>query len=403
MVGALQKGFVVDKSIGEQRRIMVVTGEASGDLHGAHLIEAAQQMEPGIKFYGVGGKRMAEAGCEIVFPIEELAVMGLVEVLGHLPRLYRAFRRLKKLIVGPDRPDVLVLIDFQEFNQRLARVAKKAGIPVLFFVGPTVWAWRPGRVKTMARAVDRLAVIFPFEPEYYRAEDLLVEYVGHPLLDELQAICEHGDIRGDLNIDPARPIVGLFPGSRKSELKYNFPTMIAAAKRIQQQIPEVQFLLPVAPTFQRVELHHVLQENCLSVHLTEGNIYDVARACDAVLTVSGTVTLQVALAGTPMVIMYKAPALNYAIGRRLIKAPYIGLPNIVAGREVVREFIQDQATADNLADEILRVFDDKDYSQSMSQQLLQVRHKMGQAGCAQRVARMVLQMASPSLQKDQVS
>jgi lipid-A-disaccharide synthase len=396
VVRDLQKGFVVDKSVGEQRRIMVVTGEASGDLHGAHLIEAARQMDPGVRFYGVGGKRMAEAGCENVFPSDELAVMGLVEVFGHLPRLYRAFRRLKKLLIGPDRPDVLVLIDFQEFNQRLARVAKKAGIPVLFFVGPTVWAWRPGRVKTMARSVDRLAVIFPFEPEYYRAEDLLVEYVGHPLLDELQSISENGDTRCDFNLDPARPVVGLFPGSRKSELKYNFPTMIAAAQRIYQQIPAVQFLLPVAPTFQRAEFHKLLQESRLSVHLTEGNIYDVARACDAVLSVSGTVTLQVALVGTPMAIMYKMPALNFAIGRRLIKAPFIGLPNIVAGREVVQEFIQDQATADNLAGEIVRVLNDKNYRQSMSQQLFEVRQEMGQAGCAQRVARMVLQMAYPS-------
>ncbi len=380
---------------------MVVTGEASGDLHGAHLIEAVQQINPLMEFYGVGGKRMAEAGCEIVFPIEELAVMGLVEVFGHLPRLYRAFRRLKKLLIGTDRPAVLVLIDFQEFNQRLARVAKKVGIPVLFFVGPTVWAWRPGRVKTMARIVDRLAVIFPFEPEYYRAEDLLVEYVGHPLLDELQAIREHGESLGDLNLDPARPVVGLFPGSRQSELKYNFPTMIAAAQCIQQQIPAVQFLLPVAPTFQRAELHQVLQGNRLSVHLTEGNIYDVARACNAVLSVSGTVTLQVALVGTPMAIMYKAPALNFAIGRRLIKAPYIGLPNIVAGREVVREFIQDQATADNLAKEIVRIVNDKDYCQSMHQDLLDVRNEMGDSGCAQRVAQMVLDMAYPSLQKDQ--
>ncbi len=403
MDGDSQKGFVVDKLAEEQRRIMVVTGEASGDLHGAHLIEAAQQMDPALSFYGVGGKRMAEAGCKIVLSSEQLAVMGLVEVLGHLPSLYRAFRHLKKMLTGPDRPDVLVLIDFQEFNQRLARVAKKAGIPVLFFVGPTVWAWRPGRVKSMARVVDRLAVIFPFEPAYYREEDIQVEYVGHPLLDELQAICEKGNTLGDLDLDPKRPVVGLFPGSRKSELKYNFSTMIAAAKRIQQQIPEVQFLLPVAPTFQRAELRNVLHESRLSVHLTEGNIYDVARACDAVLSVSGTVTLQVALVGTPMVIMYKAPALNFAIGRRLIKAPYIGLPNIVAGREVVREFIQDQATADNLADEILRVLNDTNYRQSMSNQLLEVRHKMGEAGCAQRVAQMVLQMAYPSPQKDQVS
>jgi lipid-A-disaccharide synthase len=179
--------------------------------------------------------------------------------------------------------------------------------------------------------------------------------------------------------------------------------MIAAAQRIQQQIPEVQFLLPVAPTFQRAELHTLLQESRLSVHMSEGNIYDVARACDAVLSVSGTVTLQVALVGTPLAIMYKTPALNYAIGRRLIKTPFIGLPNIVAGREVVREFVQDQATADNLAEEIVRVLKDTNYRQTMSQQLLEVRQEMGQAGCAQRVARMVLQMASPSLQKDQVS
>ncbi|APG28964.1 lipid-A-disaccharide synthase [Syntrophotalea acetylenivorans] len=380
-----------------QRRVLVVAGEASGDLHGANMIRAAKDIDPNLCFFGVGGPRMKQAGCDILLPAEELEVMGLVDVVGHLPVLWRAFKSLKKILNSPERPDVLVLIDFQEFNLLLARQARKAGVPVVFYVGPTVWAWRRGRVKRYARAVDRLAVIFPFEPAYYADEDIEVEYVGHPLLDEARATRQRDDYLQELGLDSSRPVVGIFPGSRNSELKYNLPTMLEAAERVALQLPGVQFLLPVAPSFDLEAMRQRIESCMLPILLVRGSIYDVANACDAVLTVSGTVTLQIALVGTPMAILYKTASLNYAIAKRVVNLPHIGLPNIVAGREVVREFIQDQATAETVAEELIKILTDAQYQESLQQGLGQVRQCMGDPGCSQRVAQMVSELSRSHL------
>ncbi len=397
LIFRLWKGLSLQVSAQIQRRALIVAGEASGDLHGANMIRAAKAIDPNLSFFGVGGTRMEQAGCDIVFSADEIEVMGLVDVVGHLPVLWRSFQQLKKLLRGSHRPDVLVLIDFQEFNLLLAQQAKKAGVPVVFYVGPSVWAWRRGRVKKIARVVDRLAVIFPFEPAYYADEDLEVEYVGHPLLDEVLVTKQRDDCLQALGLDSTQPVVGLFPGSRNSELKYNLSTILEAAERVAEQIPEAQFLLPVAPSFD-LENMRLLLENCaLPILLVRESVYDVANACDAVLTVSGTVTLQIALVGTPMAILYKTAPLNYAIGKRFINLTHIGLPNIVAGREIVREFIQHQASAELLADEIIKILTDTEYQGTLRQGLAQVRHHMGAAGCSQRVAQMVSELSRRDL------
>lgn len=367
-------------------RVMIVTGEASGDLHGANLIEAALQRDPSLSFFGVGGTRMAEAGCDLLIRGEELAVMGLIEVLGHFPVIHRAFKRLKDLLTGTDRPDALVLIDFPEFNLRLAREAKRAGVPVLYYVSPQVWAWRRGRVKKIAAVVDRLAAIFPFEPELYKGLPIRVDYVGHPLLDEFVVDQSRNTYLHALGLDPTCPVVGIFPGSRRNELRYNFAVMLSAAARIRQQHPDVLFLLAVAPSLDRREIEESLDGCNLPVTLVDGNIYNAANACHAVLAVSGTVTLQVALVGTPMAIVYRMAPLTYAIGKRLVKVPYIGLANIVVGEGVVREFIQDAATAESLSAEISRILSDTGYAGQIRQGLSKVRDRLGSAGCSQRVA-----------------
>jgi lipid-A-disaccharide synthase len=371
---------------------LIVTGEASGDLHGANLIRAARELEPTLQFFGVGGSRMAAAGCEILVRGEEIAVMGLVEIIGHFPVIRRAFKRIKALLQGPQRPDALVLIDFPEFNLRLAKAAKQAGVPVLYYVSPQVWAWRRGRVKKIAAVVDRLAAIFPFEPELYQGLDIQVEYVGHPLLDEFHVSTERGAYLEALGIDPARPVVGIFPGSRRNELRYNFAVMLEAAALVLQRQPDTLFLLPVAPSFSRHDLEGLLAGRDLPVSLVEGNIYDAANACDAVLAVSGTVTLQVALVGTPLAIVYKMAPLTYAIGRRLVKVPYIGLANIVAGEGVAREFIQEQATPASLAGEIVRMLTDQDYARQVRLGLSKVRARLGNPGCSGRVAELLLSL-----------
>jgi lipid-A-disaccharide synthase len=372
------------------KRILIVTGEASGDLHGANLIHAVQALDPRWRFFGVGGPRMAEAGCEILIPGEEIAVMGLVEVLGHLPVIRRAFNKLSAILTGPDRPAALVLIDFPEFNLRLAKVAKRAGVPVLYYVSPQVWAWRQGRVRKIAAVVDRLAAIFPFEPEFYRGLPIQVEYVGHPLLDEFRVEHEKTVFLERLGIDAARTVVGIFPGSRRNELRYNLEVMLDAAALIHQRRQDTVFLLPVAPTLDPAAVEALLADRRLPVTLVGGNIYDTASACQAILAVSGTVTLQIALAGTPMAIVYRMAPLTYAIGKRLVKVSHIGLANIVAGEGVVREFIQDQATAENLAAEILHIVDDPAYARQLCRGLTKVRDLLGQPGCSERVASMLM-------------
>lgn len=374
------------------KRVMIVAGEASGDLHGANLVEATRRVDPSLVFFGVGGAKMAAAGCEILVPGEEIAVMGLIEVLGHFPVIRRAFHRLKDILDGPERPDALVLIDFPEFNLRLAKAAKNAGVPVLYYVSPQVWAWRRGRVKKIAAVVDRLAVIFPFEPELYRGLPVRVEYVGHPLLDEFGPQMERGAYLAERGIDPARPVVGIFPGSRRNELRYNLDLMLDAAERILTERPDTVFLLPVAPSLRPEELQTALAGRSLPITLVEGNIYDAAGACAAILAVSGTVTLQIALVGTPMAIVYRMAPLTYAIGRHLVKVPHIGLANIVAGRGVVREFVQHRATAENLAAEINAILADPDYAGEMRRGLEGVRQRLGAPGCAARVARLLTEL-----------
>ena len=381
------------------RRVLVVTGEASGDLHGANLIRAARDVDPGLSFFGIGGSRMRAAGCEIIFPAEDLAVMGLVEVLGRLPTIRRAFRRLKGALQGEQRPDLVILIDYPGFNLRFAREAKRAGIPVLYYIGPKVWAWKRGRVRTIAARVDKLALIFPFEPVLYQGLGLDVEYVGNPLLDEYRRDQERPEFLAGHGLDPGLPVVGLFPGSRASEFRYMFDTLLQSARLLDDRGVARQFLMPVAPGVDRYILADRIAAAGLSIALVEANIYDVAAACDAILCVSGTVTLQAALAGTPLAILYKGATLTYEVGRRLIRIDHFGLPNIVAGREVAREFLQDAASPEALAAEIERLLQDQAYRQNALTGLAAVRERLGARGCSRRVAEIAVEMVTTSKTK----
>jgi len=379
---------------GSAKRIMIVAGESSGDLHGANLIKAVNALSADTQFYGVGGQRMAAVGCHILIPAEKLAVMGAVEVFGRLPVIWSSFQRLKRELNGREKPDVLVLIDFPDFNLRLARQAKKAGVPVLYYVSPKVWAWRKGRVKKIAEVVDSLAVIFPFEPVLYDGLDILVKYVGHPLLDEFAAVGDYFDLRQALQIPATKKIVGLFPGSRQNELRYMLQTLVESAQLIHASLPDVHFLVPVANSLSKDEIKSQFPRD-LPVSFVESEqatIYDVAGNCDTILTVSGTVTLQIALAGAPMAILYKASPLTYEIGRRLVRIEHFGLPNIVAGRRVVPEFLQDEANPQALADEALHVLIDDNYAESMKDDLRRVQEKLGEPGCSTRVAAMLFDM-----------
>ncbi len=373
---------------------MIVAGEASGDLHGSHLLRAAAEYHPQLSFFGVGGDKMQAAGCRILFPSDELSVMGIIEVVSRLPKIFRRFRQLKDVIRGVERPDLLILIDFPDFNLRLAKFAKMVGVPVLYYISPKVWAWRSGRAKIIAERVDQLALIFPFEPRIYAPLGVKAEYVGNPLLDEFVLNQPQWLLRNNLGIAADEQVVGIFPGSRNSELKYILDTLVETAELLHRERPGMKFLLPVAPSLARDIFEQRFAGTGLPIFIVEENIYEVAAACNVVLTVSGTVTLQLALVGTPMAILYKVAPLSYAIGKRLIKIKYVGLTNIVAGRGIVREFIQEAAEPASMCREVLRLLEDHDYIEAMHQDLEEVRQLLGKPGCSVRVADIAAEMSA---------
>ena len=370
---------------------MIIAGEASGDLYGACLAAEMRRQEPTIRLFGMGGDRMRSEGVETLINADDMAVMGLVEVVAHARVIYRAYSRLKAILLS-EPPDLLILIDYQEFNQILARVAKKAGVRVLFFISPQFWAWRPGRVKKMARIVDHMAVLFPFEVAPYEREGVPVTFVGHPLLDIVHPSRECGESLRHFGLDPLRRTVGLFPGSRKSEIRQHFGEIVGAAKLLIERFPGLQFILPLAPSLNRQDLEPALSAAGVEILVVEGQAYDVMQVCDAAIAVSGTVTLELTLMGVPMVIMYRVSPLTYHVGKLLVKIEHMGICNIVAGERIVPELLQDEVTSERIAREVGLMFSDEAYLTTMKRKLVHVRSLLGSGGCLQRVAEVALTM-----------
>ncbi|BDV42541.1 lipid-A-disaccharide synthase [Geotalea uraniireducens] len=373
------------------KRVMIVAGEASGDLHGSNLVKETRHRDPEVAFFGIGGPLMRAAGVETLVDSSEMAVIGLVEVLAHSGVIYRAYRALKAVIKN-DPPDLLILIDYPDFNLLIARLAKKAGVKVLYYISPQVWAWRVGRVKKIARLVDRMAVVFPFEVPFYERAGVPVSFVGHPLAETVRPTMGREAAIAAFGLQPARRTVGLFPGSRHGEISRLFPTILAAAGALRERYPELQFILPLAPSLTREDLEPQLSAAGLDVTVIEGRTYDVMQVCDAIVTVSGTVTLEIALMGVPMVIIYKVSPLTYQAGKRLIRVDHIGICNIVAGERVVPELIQHDAEPAIIADAIGRFLDDRDYAAAVREKLRQVKNNLGSGGGSAKVAALVLEM-----------
>lgn len=378
--------------IPKEKRILIVTGEASGDLHAANLIRAARDINPGLLFFGLTGPKMREAGCETLLPYDEISVMGFIEVISRLPAIRRAFKAVTATFSDERRPDVLVLVDFPGFNMRLAKQAKKAGIPVLYYIAPKVWAWRQSRAKKLAQNVDRMAVIFPFEPDFYKPYGLKADYVGNPLLDDYATFLELSNNESTREPSSDKQIIGLFPGSRNNEIRFNLDQMLLAAQKLKIARPDLEFILPLATSLDKASIEQKIKNHNLQVTIVEDGVYAVARRCSAILAVSGTVTLQIALTGTPLVVTYSASPTSAAIARLVVKIPYISLVNIVAGREVVKEILQEDATPDNLSAELLQILDNPEYNRKIRTDLEDVRRLMGQKGCSGNVAQILLEM-----------
>jgi lipid-A-disaccharide synthase len=370
---------------------MMVTGEASGDLHGAHLMEAVRRIDPGIQFSGMGGEALKKAGMNLLYHNQSLSVVGITEVLLKLTSIRKTLLGLKRFL-ELDRPDLLILIDFPDFNLRLAKFAHQRGIPVLYYISPQVWAWRPGRVRLIARWVKKMVVFFPFEVPIYKAAGVDVECVGHPLLDVVKPALSKDETAKQLGLDPAKPILGLLPGSRSQELERLLPVLLDTAHLLHQEVPDLQFVIPLAPGLTRTRVSRWMNNAWVPVKLAEGQTYDVMNLSDLLITASGTATLEAALLAKPMVIIYKVSSLSYWIGRALVRVKHIGLVNLVAGKVIAPELIQKEASPERIAQEALRILNDADLQKGMTEAMIQVRRNLGEPGAVQRAARIVTSM-----------
>jgi len=365
--------------------ILIVAAEASADIHAARALEELQKIRPGVKAFGVGGPRLRAAGLEALYPAEDLNVMGLVEVLPKIPRILAVMRGLREAAEAR-RPPVALLVDSPDFNLRLARHLKRLGVKVIYYVSPMIWAWRSGRARKIARVVDRMLCILPFEERFYEGTGVSARFVGHPFAERALP-GDTASYRRALGLPEGRTVVALLPGSRRSEIDRIFPPMLEAAERIRALHPDVQFVVPVAPTLSEEALRPALARHAtLDVRLVAGRADEAVGASDAALVKSGTSTLETALMNRPMVVVYKLAWLSYWLGRLLVHMTHFALVNILAGRTVVPELLQQEASPERMAAEIERLLTDKGARRAQLDGLAEVRRSLGEPGAARRVA-----------------
>ena len=371
-----------------KQRIMIIAGEASGDLHGAHLVKAMRALNPHLDFFGIGGSALRHAGVQIRVDNSQIAVVGISEALSRLNAIHRALR-LAKQDLRKIRPALLILIDFPDFNLRVAATAKKLGVPVMYYISPQVWAWRSGRVKKIKELIDHMAVIFSFEVDYYRDSNVPVTFVGHPLLDDM------GTKPGGKKIEDLGDtgfLIGLLPGSRNSEVMRLLPIMVKVAEILSERIEGMRFAIPLASSVHRGLAEEIVQGARAKLLILPDRLQDVLSEAKLVVTASGTVTLQAAMAGTPMIIVYKVSPLSYWIGKRLIRVKHIGLANLVSGRAIVPELIQHDASPEKIARQALQMLRDGNMLAEMQQQLRGVAQRLGAPGASKRAAEVAMNL-----------
>jgi lipid-A-disaccharide synthase len=400
-------------------RVLIVAGEASGDLYGSLVMQAMAGGADGsvakgaggddrrdrhVQFSGIGGPSMRAAGLRPLGDAGLIGVTGFLEVLGSARAIWGAYHQTRDLLDSAQRPDLALLIDYPDFNIRLAQRARRAGVPVLYFVSPQVWAWRKGRVRRIAAVVDRMLVILPFEKEFYRQAGVSVEFVGHPLLDLVRTTRTREQTLRPAGLDPRRPTVALLPGSRTNELRAHLAIMLAAARRMREEFRDLQFLVPIAPTLARGVVEDIVREERrgagasgapgadLECALLEEGRYDAVAACDAAVVASGTATLETALLGVPMVIVYRMNALTFALARLISDVPHVGMPNLIAGSRIVPELVQGECTPEGISRELRRILTDRTIAETMRRDLSGVRSRLGAPGAIDRVARAAWDM-----------
>jgi lipid-A-disaccharide synthase len=366
------------------RTVLLVAGEASGDMHGAGLVAALRRLDPRIEVWGIGGERLRQAGMHTLVDTASVATMGFVETFGTLGRVLSAYRQLKRFMVER-QPALLILIDYPEFNVFLAKRAKRLGIPVFYYIAPQVWAWRRGRVRKIGRRVDRMGVVFPFEPALYNNGHQFAEFVGHPLLDTVHATRTREATRARYALDPNRPLLALLPGSRKKELRHMLRPAIDAGRQLVRD--GWQAVIALAHTLTAQDLADAMHGEPSPLPVIADDTYNVVHAADAALVASGTATLETALLGRPMVIMYRVAPLTFALAKRLVHVEHIGMPNIILGRDVFPELIQREVTRDRLVAAVLDITSRRD---ELHAALAELRGKLGEPGASERAARMAV-------------
>jgi lipid-A-disaccharide synthase len=369
-----------------------VAGEASADLHGSNLVRAVKALDPAVKFSGIGGEKMRRAGVKILFSAADMAVVGLTEVFGRLFTIFRASNKLKSILKN-GHPHLLILIDYPDFNLHIAKAAKRFGIPVLYYISPQVWAWRSGRVKKIEKRIDRMAVILPFEVEFYHHRGVMsVEYVGHPVLDAYSAFVRDEGTQDFKMGDDGNPILGLLPGSRKDEIRNLLPIMIKTAENLKLRHPRMKCLLPIADTIESKFIKNYTNKVSVEINIVRGSTYKVLSQCDAAIVTSGTATLEAGIMGVPMVVVYKGSPISFYIARMLVKVEYISLVNLVAGKEVVCELIQNDVVTEKLTHEVQKILGDNNIRKKMIANLKKVKKKLGFEGASQKTAKIALEM-----------
>jgi lipid-A-disaccharide synthase len=367
-------------------RVLISCGEASGDLYGAELVRHLRLLVPGLEVAGLGGDQLQAQGTTLIAHVRDLAVVGLLEVLSHLRHLRAVFRRVLE-DADRRRPEAAVLIDYPDFNLRLARALHRRGIPVIYYVSPQVWAWRRGRLSAIRRTVARMVVIFPFEEQLYRDAGVPVTFVGHPLVSLAQRAADPSAFRREHGLDAERPLIALLPGSRPKEVAHNLPPIAAAVDVLRRARPDLQFVAAVAPSLDPRAVSEPLAGR--PVTIVQGRTHEALSAATAAVVASGTATVEAALIGTPMVVVYRLSAWTYRLGRRFVRVPYYAMVNLIAGRRVVPELIQADFTAERVAAEVLAIVDESAARSTMLAGLAEVRSKLGGPGASARAAGVI--------------
>lgn len=380
-------------------RVMLIAGEASGDLHGSNLVREALRLDPALKFYGMGGDRLREAGMELLFDLEHMAVMGVTEVIAGLGKVLSTLGALKKSL-REDKPDALVLIDYPDFNLILAKAAHKLGIPVFYYICPQIWAWRTGRIKKMERLVDRRVVVFPFEVDFYKSHGVKADFVGHPLLDIMEEPRPVAQVKEELGFDPDRPLLLLMPGSRKHLVSDLLPLMLDSVDIVRKSLSDLQVVLARADTMSLEYLEPIIGDKKNGLIVKDGGAHVLQNAADAALVCSGTSTLETALMLTPMVVVYKMSGFSFFMGKMLVNTEHVSMANLIAGERLVPELLQNDARPDKMAEELMRFMGDAENNQRIISGLKLIRQRLGEPGAGRRAAQLLIDAIGSGYNKD---